>query len=263
MLPTTIFLFAHQDDEIGVMHVLATLAANGRRVLCLYLTNGAFRGNSPQRRNKESLRVLAGLGVGADAVRFIGTELDIPDGALAQHLVRADAAILACLAEVGSIERIIMHAYEGGHQDHDAAHVLGIRAAQRSGTLASARQFTLYRATALPFLPHVMFRPLAANGPVEETPIPVVERLRFLLHCLSYRSQPLALLGLLPLMAIDYLFSGRQKLQPVAMARLVERPHPGALLYERRNRAIFADVNAATTAFLDTGPTSLSAAPPA
>ena len=38
-----------------------------------------------------------------------------------------------------------MHAWEGGHQDHDAVHIVGVRSAQRCGVLASSRQFPLYR----------------------------------------------------------------------------------------------------------------------
>jgi LmbE family N-acetylglucosaminyl deacetylase len=249
--PTTVFLFAHQDDEMGVLPILAELAAAGLPVLCLYLTDGGFRGESPERRNNESLHVLAHLGIGADSVRFIGAELGIPDGGLLEHLATAAQAITACLAEAGPVERIIMHAYEGGHQDHDAVHVLGVRAAQRSGTLDVARQFTLYRATTWPLIPHVMFRPIEANGPVEMTSITVRERLRYLWLCLSYRSQPVALMGLWPLIALDYLaLGGRQKLQRVALARLTERPHVGPLLYERRGRRSFDDFHAATNRFL-------------
>jgi LmbE family N-acetylglucosaminyl deacetylase len=252
--PVTIFLFAHQDDEMGVLPILAELAAAKRRVFCFYLTDGGFRGENPERRNSESLRVLDCLGIGADSVRFIGAEQRIPDGSLAEHFATADQAISACLKETGPIERIIMHAYEGGHQDHDAVHVLGVLAAQRSGTLAAARQFMLYRATTWPLIPHVMFRPLEANGTVEMTAITLRERLRYLWLCLSYRSQLVALLGLWPLIALDYLvLGGRQKLQPVALARLTERPHVGPLLYERRGRGSFDDFHVAANRFLRSG----------
>lgn len=251
MPPATVFFFAHQDDEMGVLPVLAKLATAGRRVICLYLTDGAFLGANPDRRNLESLSVLARLGIGADAVRFIGAKEAIPDGALAQHLARADDAIAKCLDAAGPIDRIIMHAYEGGHQDHDAVHVLGICAARRTGSLSRARQFTLYRATTVPLMPHVMFRPLASNGPVERTPISMRQRMHYLWLCLSYRSQPMTLLGLWPLMAVDYAVDGQQKLQPVEPLRLHQRPHPGPLLYERRGRGNFADFQKSVEPFLN------------
>jgi hypothetical protein len=132
-----------------------------------------------------------------------------------------------------------MHAYEGGHQDHDAAHILGVRAAQRSGTLQQSRQFTLYRASQVPLLPFAMFRPLPANGAVEQIPLTVRERVRYLYLCTLYRSQVRTLLGLWPMIAMEYMLHGMQLLQPVSIARLVQRPHEGPLLYEQRRRGSF------------------------
>jgi LmbE family N-acetylglucosaminyl deacetylase len=251
MQSCTVFLFAHPDDEIGVMPLLAGHASRGEPVRCLYLTNGGFAGVAPERRQTETLRVLSALGLPANSARFIGAELRIPDGSLAASLYRALAAVEKTLASECSIGRFVFHAYEGGHQDHDATYAIGVCAALRSGTLAASRQFPMYRASLGPIMPYVMFRPLAENGVIERTPIPARDRLRYLSLLLSYRSQSVTLAGLMPLIAADYVMAGTQKLQPVSLVRLRQRPHPGLLLYERRGRATYSEVHAAISGLLE------------
>jgi LmbE family N-acetylglucosaminyl deacetylase len=36
--PVALFLFAHQDDEFGVFHVIDECRRRGQRVVCAYLT---------------------------------------------------------------------------------------------------------------------------------------------------------------------------------------------------------------------------------
>jgi hypothetical protein len=51
---------------------------------------------------------------------------------------------------------------------------------------------------------------------------------------LSYPSQRTTWIGLFPFVALHVLLRGVEQLQPVAPARLAERPHAGALYYEKR-----------------------------
>src|SRR5262249_8111758 len=152
-----------------------TLAMGGR-VICLYLTDGAARIPAGQ-RNEESLAVLKELGVPDKNIHFLGKALEVPDGHLVEHLERVYGALEARLPDLGPIARLVVHAWEGGHQDHDAAHLIGVALARSLDCLAASRQFTTYRAAlGLPPL-FVVGWPLAANGPVETKRIPLATRL--------------------------------------------------------------------------------------
>lgn len=232
--PAALFLFAHQDDEFGVFHRISQCVREGMRVHCAYLTDGAYRKATPAQRNAESLAVLERLGVRREDVAFAGGEIGIVDGSLPEHLPAARTWLNAWLARFSDIDSIHVPAWEGGHQDHDALHVLGVTLAHEDGMLDRVRQYPLYHAHECT---HPMLRaltPLDANGPVSSTVIPGRERLRHLGLCLSYPSQRNAWALLFPFVAVHYAVRGTQQLQGVSVDRIRERPHAGSLYYERR-----------------------------
>ena len=131
----TLFLFAHQDDEFGVFHTLSHIKRTGGPVRIAYLTTGNPDGMPNPRRNGESLKVLASLGVSPDEVEFVGESARIPDGRLVEHLDSASAALRALAMRYGRPKSLYTHAYEGGHQDHDAAYLVGVSLAESWGIL--------------------------------------------------------------------------------------------------------------------------------
>ena len=64
-----LFVFAHQDDEVGAVSRIAFEVRAGHRVWCAFLTDGAKKVR-PGVRDAESLRVLRRLGVAGDRVAF-------------------------------------------------------------------------------------------------------------------------------------------------------------------------------------------------
>ena len=230
-MTTTLFLFAHQDDELGVMSEIEETRARGERAVCAYLTNGAWAGVGEARRNAESTVVLAALGVGSSDIAFIGSTQAIPDGRLVEHLERAMAALDSLIGEIGDVGRIVMHAWEGGHHDHDATHLVGLAAAVRHDLLARCRQFPLYRGPTGRIF-STFAKPLAANGVVERRRIPWASRLGYWLLLRHYRSQWKVMARLAPLLAWDYLADGCQKLQAVSLVRAGLPPNNGVMLYE-------------------------------
>lgn len=232
--PAALFLFAHQDDEFGVFERITSLRRQGVRVACAYLTDGQTASAGAEERNAESLAVLARLGVDAREVRFAGQELGIGDARLPLQLDAAARWIGDWLDGFGAIEAIHAPAWEGGHHDHDALHALTVLLAARRGLLARTWQFSLYQASGLPGPLFRVLAPLAENGPATRLPIAWGARLRYLRHCLSYPSQRTTWIGLFPFVALHYLLRGVEQLQPVAPRRLGERPHAGALYYEKR-----------------------------
>lgn len=248
----SIFLLPHPDDEFGVYAEIESARAAGRPALCIFLTDGAAAGQSPERRNAESTAILTKLGVDRADIAFLGCQLGVPDGSLANHLARVKAGADALIGMVTTGDRVYMPAWEGGHQDHDAAHLLGLSIAGERRDVAS--QFPLYQGAGLPGILFRVLAPLPQNGPVIARRIKWRSRLTYLRHCLSYPSQWKTWVGLLPFVLIDYITDGSQRLQRVSSQRVREAPHAGRLLYERRGFCTWREFDEATREFRATIP---------
>jgi len=89
-----IYIFAHQDDEIGVFPQILSTLKSERQPVCMYLTMGSE--NDPEqtkRRNVESTKVLSSLGVSNQHIYFVGENTDVPDGQLHMHMIRVQAEL--------------------------------------------------------------------------------------------------------------------------------------------------------------------------
>jgi LmbE family N-acetylglucosaminyl deacetylase len=228
---TTVFLLAHQDDEIGVFQAVRDSLAQGERTICVFMTDGVWGGVTADRRNKESSIVLRRLGVTPDNIVFLGSQHGLANGRLVEVLDRALEHLRTLIAGLGDVDRIVMHAWEGGHQDHDAVHLLGLAIAAETSLLDACRQFPLYRAPVGRWLT-AFAQPLRTNGPVERQPIALRDRIWYIALLCHYRSQWRVMAKLGPVLLWDYLVDGCQKLQPVSLARIREHPHPGITPYE-------------------------------
>ncbi|ESS15139.1 hypothetical protein MOLA814_00714 [Betaproteobacteria bacterium MOLA814] len=232
--PSALFLFAHQDDEFGVFQKIIDEQRQGRRVVCAYLTDGAFEGESSLRRNCESFAVLTKLGVQEEDIFFAGHTLFIPDGSLPDHLKIASEWIVNWLNRYSMVTAIYLPAWEGGHHDHDALHAIGVIVAEEAGLIKVVRQFPLYNGYKCVGPLFRVLLPLPLNGDIERKKIPWINRLRFLRYCLSYPSQTTTWVGLFPFVLLHYVFYGTQELQTVSRERIRYRPHSGPLYYEKR-----------------------------
>jgi LmbE family N-acetylglucosaminyl deacetylase len=242
MTQTDIYLFAHQDDEFGVYQTIETGAEAGRRPICIFLTDGAGGGASPDARNKESLKVLTQLGVAPGDIHFIGSEQGIPDGGLVDELPRARELTFQILDTLSGPISFTGHAWEGGHPDHDAAHLLMLWCAKDLNLpLDAVRCFALYNAKDMPGPFFRVLAPITSHGAVTRETIPWADRLRHLRLYLTYRTQWRTLVGLYPIILLHYLTSGAQTLQHPATERPSGRPHAGPLLYEKRQGRRYED----------------------
>jgi LmbE family N-acetylglucosaminyl deacetylase len=232
--PVVLFLFAHQDDEFGVFQKIIDERTNGRRACCAYLTDGGSETVSPERRNRESISILKQLGVEEKDIFFAGSHLKIGDARLPESLELAANWIQEWISGFSAVEAIYIPAWEGGHHDHDALHAITVCIAQDRNFLSCVRQFSLYNGYRCR---GPMFRvclPLPFNGKTEHTRISWKRRMRFLGYCLGYPSQAKTWLGLFPFVMLHYLSNGMQTTQPASYERIGQRPHQGALYYERR-----------------------------
>jgi len=239
-------VLAHPDDEFAIFPWLRRAAAAGRKLELVWLTDGGWGGQDIVRRRRESVGVLTRLGVAKDSLYFWGVERRIPDGSLHRRLVEVVPELLEQfgVADVGG--DVLMPAWEGGHQDHDASHIAGIKLAQ--ARRSHMWQYPLYNGQGLRGPLFKVLSPLTENGRAEVVGTEFPERLRYAAMCLSYRSQWKSFLGLLPLYLARMCRGDAFVVQSVEPARIHQRPHEGALLYERRSLVTWGDFAAATEA---------------
>jgi LmbE family N-acetylglucosaminyl deacetylase len=246
-------VFAHQDDEYGVAARLAREGGNGRRVLCAFLTNGAARVPASI-RDEESRGVLQSVGVRNEDMFFLGSAHDVPDGALVEHLEPALRMLEEAVVgrEVGEVLTL---AWEGGHQDHDAAHLVAVAFARRHGL--RCREFPLYRAG--PFGHFRVMSPLRSGG--ETTRLTLREAIRASMLVWRYRSQRTTWLGLLGGAFLTLVVLRRAVVQDVDPSRLRDPPCPRPLLYERRFRYPWERFSACAQPFIEAHLRTASPAP--
>jgi LmbE family N-acetylglucosaminyl deacetylase len=231
-MPHALFVFAHQDDEIAAASRIAWTLGRGCTVSCAFLTNGEGGKASSQERDAESRVVLARLGVDPRRVHFLGSEHGLPDGALVRHLERALEVLEARIAE--PVDELTCLAWEGGHHDHDASHLVAVAFAKRRGILDRCVEVPLYQGHRLPLGIFDTLAPLRAGAPWNGRRITVREGLRIAGLCRFYPTQRKTWMGLLPLALLRLVLGRREWTRPVDLARLRAQPHPGTLFYERR-----------------------------
>jgi LmbE family N-acetylglucosaminyl deacetylase len=232
-----LFVFAHQDDEIAAVARIAHLLRSGATITCVYLTNGEGRGAPSAVRDQESRSVLGHLGIDLARVYFAGSQERIPDGALVEHLDRALALLESRVTE--PVDEIWCLAWEGGHQDHDASHLVAVAFASRRRLLERTFELPLYRRHRL--LTFQTLAPLRIGKPWTARPIGLREALRIIGFCRFYRSQRKSWLGLLPTAILRLLIERCEWTRPVDVTRLTRKPHEGALLYEKRFGVAWAE----------------------
>lgn len=215
-----LFVFAHQDDEIAGATRMLRAGRNGDHVQCAYLTDGAFRVPASV-RNEESRRALARLGV--TDVLFA----TLPDGNLPEHVHEALAFLES---QVARVDEVYTLAWEGGHQDHDAAHLVALAFAQRRGI--PCHEMPLYNGYRTPHSYFRVMRPLGDGWTTRR--VFLADGLRVVGLLPLYRSQRKTWLGLLPETFLKLVIARRESIRDADPARLATKPHEGLLFYERR-----------------------------
>ena len=229
-----IFIFAHQDDETGCFSVIEKKIFLGYEVIIIYLTSGTSNGSKSFLRNYESLNALSLIGVKKKNIIFIGNTIYSPDGRLAENLNKVYREISKILFEIYFLDSLYVIAWEGGHQDHDAAHLIGLALAKKFNILNNSFQFPLYTGARSQGSFFRLFKPIRANGNPIYSKITLRNRIKYLKLCLAYPSQYSSWIGLFPFFLFHYCVFGTQILQPLSLARIKSRPHKGKLFYERR-----------------------------
>jgi LmbE family N-acetylglucosaminyl deacetylase len=237
----SLFFLAHPDDELGALPCLVEEIRKGVRPLCIFLTSGAVdtaaTGNLQARiRIEESRKVLLSYGCRHEDIYFLGADILIDDGSLYQHIYEADRASAEILAQLprGSIGNVYCPAWEGGHHDHDATHLIALAQSIRICALERTYQFPLYNGRGLPGMLFRPQSPIAENGKVLRCRVPRLRAMGYWLLARHYHSQWRTWMGLLLPSLVKAAWAPGTALQAVSVRRIMQRPHPGALFYERR-----------------------------
>lgn len=237
----SLFILAHQDDEFAcACHIKSELRV-GNRTYCIYLTNGSADGSKTATRDRESRRALAKLGVRAEDIFFIGSENGIADGALYRMLPAAYELVLRRAGAIPDLRKLYIMCWEGGHHDHDAGHLIGLRLARRLGIAEGLRQFPIYNGKDLPWRLFRVLSPLAEQGAISRRRLTFAEAWQNIALCLGYPSQAKTWMGLLLPVAWHLLVRRVGTCQQVSLAAITQRPHGGRLLYERMFGISFED----------------------
>lgn len=237
-----LILLAHHDDEFFLAPLIRDECASGAAVHVCFLTHGSVLGAAAEARMQESRGVLAGLGVAGDRVLELGMQGGIFDGELAAKAGTAHVALVTHYA-AARFARIYLMAWEGGHPDHDAAHMLALAYADRSQPGARLFEFPLYNSHgAPPGLCQVMTlipRPgcrLLARALTAQEPEDCARLIA------AYPSQQQVFRSLAP--AIEWALFTRRSFQYCELGSRPDhslRPHPGPLFYEQKFPLSFAD----------------------
>ena len=246
----SVFLFPHQDDEYFIGPRVRYEIARGKVVRCIFLTRSP-NDQLNRARNDESLKYLARLGVPQENIYFLGTSQSVMDGFLVEHLRAAQEQVLAWLGfEVP--HRIYIPAWEGGHQDHDAAHLLGVSLGKRLG--CPAWQFYTYNGyrTRWKFF-RVMSPPREPMVGGSRRRLGCRELWKHAWSCWGFRSQWKTWVCLFPFCFFKFMFKRVEVLDPVNLEQLEARPHSGDLLYERHGRLTYREFCLRARDFLPNG----------
>jgi LmbE family N-acetylglucosaminyl deacetylase len=226
-MQVVVFVFAHQDDEIAFVSRIRLVVARGDRVICVCLTDGAAVVDAAT-RDAESRLVLGRLGVEDFRVAPAGQR--IVDATLPDHLEEGLRFLESAIDEV---DEVVTLAWEGGHQDHDAAHVVAAVFARRRGV--PCLEMPLYTADGVA---EPLFR---VNHPVGdgwlERRLSRREAMANIVLSRFYPSQRKTWLVLAPMYLVG---KPRELIRAADLRRVFAPPHPLPLLYERRNRYPYA-----------------------
>lgn len=247
---SAIFLFPHQDDEVGIFQKIIDELQEENEVFCLFFTRASSEKKNST-RNFESTNVLFSYGVKKENIFFVGQSLGIEDKSLHKHIHQAYQWLKNWLARHSDISNIYVPAWEGGHPDHDCLNAIAAVLSTQSNFKQKVWQFPLYNANNCLRLFYKIQSPLCDNGEPIKISIKFVNRIKFIKSCLGYPSESVAWIGLFPFFFYNYLVLGRQLLQPIQYDRIFFRPHKGWLYYEIRKFGSWDDVSKAALSLIN------------
>lgn len=226
----TLFVFAHQDDEVSAAPWIVAELFAGNCVRCVYLTDGASS-VAADIRDRESLSALQSFGVAREDIFFLSVGGRVSDNQLVDNVGVVSGALFDLVSERPP-KRMYSLAWEGGHPDHDAAHLITLLLSHRLG-VKDVWQFSLYNALGVPKPLFRTMRQLPSKMPRRVLKHTLREGMRYAMLCWRYPSQRRTWLGLFPGVFLQRVILRRDEVILFDVDHARKRPHEGELLYER------------------------------
>ena len=130
-----VFLLPHQDDEIGVFEIIRRVKEK-KNITIIYLTKDILN-----KRNNESKKVLKKFQISERQIIFLGDTLNVEDQKIIDNLNKIYSNLLKILKKFKDFE-VFTPTWEGGHHDHDATFIVGIKLKYKMKVLH--KHFPLY-----------------------------------------------------------------------------------------------------------------------
>jgi LmbE family N-acetylglucosaminyl deacetylase len=221
----------------------------GRPIHCAFLTDGSGHRSDPAVRDAESRAALTGLGVPVKNIFFLGTENRLADGVLLQNIDRGYELLEKTTSSL-HLDQILCLAWEGGHPDHDASHLIALAIARGRRLLENTWQFSVYNGQRTRA---GLFRVLSPieGGEVRSRKLTFAEGLRLAVLPFAYPSQRRSWLGLFPGTFLQLVVRRRELSKRVSLEAVRQRPHEGRLFYEGRFGVTYSEFQLATKSFID------------
>jgi len=246
---THVYILAHFDDELGVLPLMMARQKQGCAQKFIYVAT--YQDDVFEVRKRETETMLCAHGWAKEDVFTLKTK--VMDGSLYEHPLEIYEDLATLLQTLGPIEGLTTTAWEGGHHDHDVCATLTVCLGRALGV--ETQQFSLYNGKNLPWR---LFRgawPLEEGGPRRTIKLGLQDWLRVLSAVRFYPSQWRTWIGLWPAMVAGFLCRGFTY-QDLNLKQLMQRPHSGALLYERMFQVDYGALRPAIDRLLQATPGS-------
>ncbi len=247
----TLVVLAHHDDEFFCSALIAREHARLQHLIVAYTSHGSvYRPGLGGVRSEETKQAFEKLKITNLTLIPVGQELDVFDGQVDQNLPRLFAHLILRL-DLFDVTRVVAMAWEGGHADHDASHLLAVAIARKLQVKKDeVLEFPSYNSCHVP-RPFFKVGKFAEGGSSSESNLSLGEAARCLRMILLYHSQWKSFLGLLPGITWQLMIQRQQQIRQVADYNYRHPPHGGELFYRRRFHRTFQSFLENTKAFQD------------
>lgn len=225
------FLFAHQDDEIGVFQNIIN-ENKKNRIFIIYLTKGGTTKKQMLLRNKESLNGLKELGVDSKNIFFINDIIDVNEIKLVFKIQKIIEILKKNFFKLYNPDVIYSHAWEGGHPDHDSAFLISYYFYKKLNI--KLYTFPLYNCENLKWPFFNAFVPVKKNGRILIKKYSKKNYIKLFKFMTSYKSQFFSLLGLYPFLLLRIFLFKTYFIQTMSKTEKLSKPHSNEIMYEQR-----------------------------
>ncbi len=234
-----LFLMAHFDDDSTIAGTMNLYVRSGWDTHVCWLTRAGLGGmwGDPWFRTEEANRAMDAVGIPKDNRHILG----IGDHECMEHFPEIMDRVTGLVQEIQP--SVIIHlAYEGGHPDHDTTPLAAYVAAQRVGCQIVFFEVPTYNTSGPKVMPYRVNGFVKSYGPWTYVPLDREAKKAKKGDRYANRSQwffmyPFGILG-----TWRSIQGKGEPIRPTPEYDFLQPPHPGKLLYQRRQTGVAPDM---------------------